>query len=302
VRNSGQHVWVMPWGGLANRLRVIAASVLFAQVRAQRLGILWSLDSACNCHLERLFERPTGVSVVNVRRPLGVLLKQLVGAGRRSPLVEMGHGLGWEVICERTLRSFGYVLDPAARYPMVLLAAVFSDFMSRGMSPEDYTAGATEVLRSLAPSARVRSRLHDLPDQTIGVHVRRRDLDGTAQPLRLFIEEMRHEVERDTRVRFFLATDELAVSKELVDIFGERLLQIEKRSLDRNSPVGIEDALVDLVTLSRTQRILGSYNSSFGAIASVLGGIDLRIAGHGVWAGLGADIATRIATSAMAFR
>jgi hypothetical protein len=47
--------------------------------------------------------------------------------------------------------------------------------------------------------------------------------------------------------------------------------------LSRKSVGGIQDAAIDLWILSRTQKILGSYRSSFSETASEIRGIPLKI-------------------------
>ena len=46
--------------------------------------------------------------------------------------------------------------------------------------------------------------------------------------------------------------------------------------LDRDSRAGIEDALIDMLALSRCSKILGSYQRTFSLIPSIMGGIPLE--------------------------
>ncbi|CAJ1368622.1 unnamed protein product, partial [Effrenium voratum] len=67
---------------------------------------------------------------------------------------------------------------------------------------------------------------------------------------------------------FFLATDDPAVEARFKARYGGRLLTNSKRSLDRHAPEGIQDALLDLLLLSQGCEVLGSYKSSFSAMAA----------------------------------
>ena len=55
--------------------------------------------------------------------------------------------------------------------------------------------------------------------------------------------------------------------------FQGKIIVYPKRSLDRNSTEGIEDALVDLYNLSNCKAIFASYWSSFSDMAAAWKGI-----------------------------
>jgi hypothetical protein len=61
---------------------------------------------------------------------------------------------------------------------------------------------------------------------------------------------------------------------------GRPIFQAEKRwhpSAMRQT--SLADAMLDMVLLSRCDRIIGSTYSSFGVLASVIGGVDYEITG-----------------------
>jgi hypothetical protein len=113
----------------------------------------------------------------------------------------------------------------------------------------------------------------------IGIHIRRGDnyQSINVSSLDLFIARINDEIARNGKVSFFLATDDRAVEKELVDLFSGRIFVREKISLERSDPKGLQDALIDLYCLARTQKILGSFHSSFSEEAALLGMIPLEI-------------------------
>jgi len=114
---------------------------------------------------------------------------------------------------------------------------------------------------------------------TIGVHIRRLDnvLSIKYSPTELFVHRMKQEIEQNPSVYFYLATDSLEEERTLKDIFGGRIICFAKRSLDRNNPDGIEDALIELYNLSRCKKIIGSYYSSFSDTAAYWGNIPKEI-------------------------
>jgi len=72
---------------------------------------------------------------------------------------------------------------------------------------------------------------------------------------------------------FFLATDSPEEEQDMKKLFGDRIITFAKK-LDRNNPEAIQDALVDLLCLSKTRKIIGSFYSSFSDIAADIGYIE----------------------------
>jgi hypothetical protein len=58
------------------------------------------------------------------------------------------------------------------------------------------------------------------------------------------------------------------------EAFGNRVLTRPKR-LERARPEGMRDALIDLLCLARTRRVIGSVYSSFSEAAAEIGGVEL---------------------------
>jgi hypothetical protein len=110
------------------------------------------------------------------------------------------------------------------------------------------------------------------------VHIRRGDNSASIQvsPLELFLERMRIEVERESETRFFLATDDAATEQTVKERFPGRVTTRDK-SFARNRARGVQDALVDLLVLSKCSLILGSYWSSFSQTAAEMGRGTLEI-------------------------
>lgn len=76
---------------------------------------------------------------------------------------------------------------------------------------------------------------------------------------------------------FYVTTDDARVEDALRERFApQRLVFYEGKLLDRDSKAGIEDALIDMLALSRCSKILGSYQSTFSLIPSIMGGIPLE--------------------------
>jgi hypothetical protein len=141
-----------------------------------------------------------------------------------------------------------------------------------------------EPYKYFKPVNSIKSRVEDLSKEfnscTVGVHIRRTDnkLAIAKSPIERFIELMSREKSRNEKVKFYLATDSPDSEKIIFERFpGDVIINIKELRRDRKE--GIKDALVDLLCLSKTSRIIGSYWSSFTDVASEMGKIPLVIAG-----------------------
>jgi hypothetical protein len=114
--------------------------------------------------------------------------------------------------------------------------------------------------------------------QTIGIHVRRKDLleSITQSPLPAFIKKMQQEIDIDPETNFYVASDSPEEKKNLTEIFGDRIITVEN-DLSRNTKDGIVDALIELYTLASTRKIYGSFKSTYSTLASEIKGIPIEI-------------------------
>ncbi|MGN6800608.1 MAG: hypothetical protein ACTHJN_01810 [Ginsengibacter sp.] len=116
-------------------------------------------------------------------------------------------------------------------------------------------------------------------DDVIGVHIRRSDNQQAIEISKeeFFVRRLEHVLEKNPNAQFFLSTDDISTSALFRSKFGKHIISFDDKVLNRNSPQGIQDAVVDLFALSRTKNILGSWWSSFGIIAASIGKIQLEI-------------------------
>lgn len=119
----------------------------------------------------------------------------------------------------------------------------------------------------------------DLGEHCVGVHIRRTDHGPAkaASTTEKFINRMKKEIENDSDVTFFLATDDWNEQKRMTDLFGKRIITQPDKVLERSSKKGIESSIVDILCLSKTKYILGSSCSIFSKFAADYGNIQLYI-------------------------
>lgn len=255
---------VEPTAGLANRMRVVAASLELAERLQCPLRLVWTRTGALGCRFDELFEPIAGVTIAEHAWTTS-RIERLIGSRSgfytylTSPDIEpRSHGGGFDDLAQ-------------ARRPYLI---TFSRFLP---SP-----GRLAALRPIAEVARVvESTAASFTPHTIGVHIRRGDEDPSTSgpltaPLEFFLAAMQARLDAEPQTNFFLACDSRREEARVLQTFGPRVTTLPK-SLDRRTREAIRAALVDLLCLSRTPLILGSFYSSFSEMAAEIGGARLEI-------------------------
>lgn len=113
-------------------------------------------------------------------------------------------------------------------------------------------------------------------NNTFGLHVRRTDHVTSIEnsSTQKFINVISERLTTDPDSNFFLATDDGATKKELIDRFGDKIMTNDITSFDRNREMAIVEAVIDLYCLSKTTHIYGSHHSTFSQTAADIGGIN----------------------------
>ncbi|MCR4691786.1 MAG: hypothetical protein K5739_10610 [Lachnospiraceae bacterium] len=254
---------IQPIGGLCNRMRAINSALVLAEMRGDHLHVLWNVNHELGCPFEHLFSQTNRFTLNNIysKYDLGKLYYQLTC--RR---------IGNEQI--RSNRdSSGLVPEFTSTLPRRLYIATEEHFFPS----HDYTA--------FAANYDIRKKVNDLKagfgSRCVGVHIRRTDnkpsIDGSSTDA--FVDQIRKELAQDPETVFYLATDDLGEEENLRKLFPGKIISNENRDLSRETVTGIQDALVDLLALSETSKIIGSYYSSFTDIAADMHSIPKVIAG-----------------------
>ena len=152
-----------------------------------------------------------------------------------------------------------------------------------------------QLLASMQPTVEIQARINAFRDnsfrpQMIGVHLRRADmrflypLSATNTDSAMAAVDAYLDCSPDAGV--LLCTDDGAVNQhsgqtlateglhtKFVQRYGERVVYTCPRSLDRREPAAIQDAVVDLWLLRKTDYFVGTAASSFSEMAALGRGI-----------------------------
>lgn len=257
---------IQPSGGLCNRIRVINSGWRLARERQERLLILWNCNSELNCPFHALFQPITEFKITNIHS-VADPRKLFYQKTARNYLTNE------DILSHRTPDGS---LTPS--YVQSLQGNTYIFTWESFYPCEDY-----HLFRPIAPlQSRIDKITSSFGPSCIGVHIRRTDNQPAIgkSSTDAFLTAMRLELSQNPDTQFYLATDSPEEESLLRTTFPGHILSNQDRCLRRDTKEGIEDALLDLYCLASTQKIIGSYFSSFTDIAADMHKIPKIIAGQ----------------------
>jgi hypothetical protein len=244
-----EHLIVAPCEGLCNRLRAIASARRLCRRFEARCSIVWDWDE-----FTRFFVPLPDADVVR----LGSLCVSRRESFHNGEGVERRVDVRVPTVKLRTCHLFWGNDEP----PLKLWQ--LRDYFPKLAAP------LTTIVNRLAAE-------HHL-ERAVGLHIRRTDNRRAIarSPDELFLVQARAIVAAGMRI--FLATDNVRTEEQMRGEFGDAVFTYPKRDTlpvrwpRRFDPIALEDDLIDLFLLSRTQYVLGSSGSSYSSVAIVLNG------------------------------
>lgn len=271
--NRDNAIMIEPCAGLGNRLLAMTSAYELSKKLGKELMIVWKREVGCAIRSNELFEMSVPVIDISEMGWKNGIFENMNSNRMKKKYRGMADRFFEcdEIADAKAEGGFEKVRLMVAQEPVSYIKS-YTNLCEITADSFSFLKPAPEVL---ARGNRVFSRISD---KTVGVHVRRTDhVDATKNsPLAIFIEKMRTEMEgRDTD--FYVTTDDVTAIEELKQHFpAEKLIVYEDKVLDRDSKTGIQDALVDMLCLSKCRKILGSYQSTFSLIPSIMGQAELE--------------------------
>lgn len=282
-------VHLVPYGGLCNRMRVIASCIELCKDTKSHLIIHWNENSECKARWQDLFEPVDHIKIEPVLKDEMVYQwpckKNFFWPAFKGTFFTKGKYY-WELssrwsggfwkrslyrLCGDRKRNSNFfegdltkIFLNSKKITIVTCQILKKDFNIRNIFiPIKYIQNKIDTSTLMFNS------------DTIGIHIRRTDHKTAIEnsPLINFHNKIKKESQS---TKFFLATDSQEVKDEFIRMYGKRILT-NTLPLNRDSLEGMIGAVVDLWSLSRTKKIWGSYYSSYSEMAAILGNINLEI-------------------------
>lgn len=223
-------------GGLADRISLALLGRRVAAAAGREFVYIWTAQAGCNCHFDPLFASPDfEVARVQVHRNQAPITQ-----GTLESLVEQVSTASEPVLRLEGFFGHDYTDFPEIFRPSPAVAAAVDDY---------------------------RQKHFDAP--VIGVHVRRTDMSHRDIPAD---DDYFTVVDRELAALgdafVFVASDDPQVLENFRLRYDERFLCYPVRTLNRNTPEGVFDALVTLFLLRSTWVVATSLYSGFSLLAS----------------------------------
>jgi len=261
---------LIPYGGLGNRINAICSAIVYTQNTNKSLRIIWFRDEGLNCLSKDLFSVSPQIRNVTIKeasftdyilrdRPriknlwIPKLFQSLL-YDRRIYEKEAS-----KVFSKKEKNDFG-LLDNYNHILMISYSRLWTN---------------SQMWNYLVPNPEIIAKADKITanfgDKTIGLHIRRSDniVATNLSPTNLFVEKIEKEINKNPDTCFYLVSDSLQEKEKLKSLFGDKIITSLKKT-SRNTKDGIIEAYVEIVALSRTQKIYGSAQSSFCELAHLL--------------------------------
>ena len=247
--------------GLANRLTALVSCQVACDELGRELRIIWNVNRHCGCDFDDLFSNSL-----------------FVDPFRR--VVDFNDDTTCRPAFLSSRKSFLFTGQGIDRFDKCDRGAPFLNNLPFISGCRDSVAEEfSHRLNMLEPVPEVCALIPEIPENSVGVHIRRTDLPWqTRSTTDEFVDRMRQTLDCSPDVVFFLATDDAEVKAHISRKFGAKVLCVPN-SGHRKSIEGVRVALAELIALSKTQRVLGTFNSSFSWLATMWRLIDLDIVG-----------------------
>lgn len=259
------HVYLL--GGLANRLRAIASAYKLAKEFGTHITVHWDINIELNSEFEKLFQ--VNDNIINVKNHNILSAIHIFSIIRAHTAHHIRKSICKIISKDKTNQnSFitQFAKSPQKTYRILTCYNFYEAHDYTFIKPVSFI------------DARVSTLLKDI-DKTnlVGIQIRRTDhiMSITNSPTELFIEYMNKELESNPKTVFYLATDDINIRSQIIDLFQDKIIYTPTDSISRETQSGMIDAVIDFIALSRCHRIYGSYTSSFCEVASDIGNNEL---------------------------
>ncbi len=281
--------------GLGNRLRALGSAMSFASSTGRELVIIWETDAHISAKFTDLFSSDLVVlPKMKVQWPFK-------DVARWDPLWKSFEFINYMEMEGHGAKKDEMIQDKPSKHMYFKSAYIMNTDLKLSSWDLD-----NKNLRSLQPVASVAERIAELEkmglSSMVGVHIRDRTLDRDIKNVNFkseygdsasrimeywrkksshknFIKEMHRLLQENPSLKFYVATDTVKVINRLREEFDNRVTTTE-RDCDGRDGFCIRYALIDILALGKTKKLLGSNWSSFTEAAERIGGKKALLAGR----------------------
>lgn len=276
---------VQPDAGLGNRLYCLYSALYYSKILGRSFDLIWLRENCCNVAYDDIFER--GIYVDKFK----VYSTYHLGYKSRYAFKTIFSNIWMSLVKKKyeyyTSEETREIYNNSGESGILELLMKDKPLCIKANGKFFELEHFGEVRDIITPKKQIVDRVDEIMSDylsdgksVIGIHIRRTDNKASINnsPLEAFEEVMQYELSQNENTVFYLATDDEEVERD----FSKKYKVIEHKTFgdnkSRNSAVGIMDAYVDMLCLSKCEKIYGSYGSSFSEMAALIGDTKLEIA------------------------
>ena len=278
-------------GGISNRLKCLISLWRMGNLTDRKILFYWPRNSVCGARFKDLFENY--FQEINKEKLRGLKKKEykfhdpndisIEGSTKKYLISDT-----WRWAFLKGEEITGYLpKNKIKNYPEYKSMTAPSqscpgiDFAFHNIKPE-IRKEILKYLKKIKPIKEIEKRVSEFEKRNnikncIGIHIRQgdylagKDRIGFVSEESLFINRIKKLIEINPNERFFLCTDSEKTQEKFKELFGEKIIVFPKTNFDRLGVIFTQEGLIDLLLLSKTKRILGTYGSTFTEMAWWLG-------------------------------
>ncbi len=268
-----------PQFGLANRLRVLGSAIHNARISGRDLQVIWEKDNHCEASYYDLFDKSDFEVLPNQEETdldSCVYYNAMSIDGNPSrPFIDIDcpSDIYIKTYCELNTRSSNTNLEFISLKKVVPLRPILEKIHSWDVF--DMCGVHIRNLHAKNSNANYEKASENWTsnDQSKLVTFR-----SVSDPI-FFAHQIRNMLNEDPNQKFFVCADSNQAIEYLKELFAFSIASFDLQKRDR-SVGSVQDALAEIILLSQTKGMLGSYGSSFTEVAKNLGNLEIQYAGR----------------------
>ena len=262
-------------GGISNRVKCLISMWRLADLYGKELILYWPKNHTCGAEFKDLFEND--FQEINKKQLENISGKYLQIFGEDSLTIKDSSK---KYLVSGTWR---FLLTPKELEKNSFLKEK-RNFEENGIDfnlldvPKEIKKEILNYLKKLRILKSLQKEIDNFQEkynlkEMIGVHIRRGDFSdrptspGKVSSDKKFIEKMKELIKKNPKTKFFLCTDSKEIEKIIEKEFPNRISKYPKTSFVRTDVRATQEGLIDLLLLSKTKQILGTYRSTFTEMA-----------------------------------
>lgn len=263
-------ITLVPTAGLCNRMNAILCAIAVQREYNCKVEVYWEKTRDCFADFTDLFKEPK-IRNLDIRKLEHFFLKPATKRNLYLPKLLRIGSFDLDLNGNKTTYK---EIAPFINGKKNIYITSFNRFCLHEI--------CTGVGSIFIPIDEIENRISSITEQygkyTIGIHIRRTDNIAAIQnnPIEKFVKAIEMELNKNSEVKFYVASDSESDKKYIIKRFGDRIIT-GNWDLTRNSVQGMKDATAELYCLGRTSKIIGCTKSTYSLMASWLYDVPLEV-------------------------